>query len=212
MKYCHDCTCQDFCEFKVGECLKHFGQDRKLSVLEVVDAFPDESQHHLPIEIRKCKQEIRSIKAWARKHMDQIMLAPDFSRHLWAEALEVITPDEPYERLARLLMMLRLAPKLDKTGNNRAVKDREAYIDRLKRVERARTRPISGLYPFEKVKRGAYRWVACCPIHGEKTPSFTIYLDSNTWHCFGCGESGDSIAFIMKLKGCDFNEALEVLG
>jgi DNA primase len=37
----------------------------------------------------------------------------------------------------------------------------------------------------------------CCPFHEEKTPSFTIYPKTNTFHCFGCGKNGDTIEFIL---------------
>ena len=189
----------------------------KPSTLDIVETFKEE----IPIvkqEIRKNKTEIRRIERWADKHLEQIETSDEFTKWFWAKALEILTPDEPYERLNRLQMMLRLCPQRGAKGDSRGdkaqetTKAREAYINRLKRIEGAKQTPIISLYPFEKVKRGPHRWTACCPIHGERTPSFVIYLDNNTWHCFGaCGEGGDSIAFIMKLKGCDFNEALDIL-
>lgn len=51
----------------------------------------------------------------------------------------------------------------------------------------------------------------CCPLHHEKTPSFHIHPARNTWHCFGCGEGGDAIAFIQKKEGLDFPEAVRHL-
>jgi DNA primase len=59
-----------------------------------------------------------------------------------------------------------------------------------------------------EVRRGK----AFCPFHQEKTPSFTIHQHRQTFHCFGCGEGGDVITFIMKLKGITFKEALVYLG
>lgn len=59
-----------------------------------------------------------------------------------------------------------------------------------------------------EVRRGK----AFCPFHHEKTPSFTIHQHRQTFHCFGCGEGGDVITFIMKLKGITFKEALAYLG
>ena len=49
----------------------------------------------------------------------------------------------------------------------------------------------------------------CCPFHGEKTPSFYVYDDH--FHCFGCGEHGDAITFVMKTQGSAFMEAVETL-
>ena len=61
-------------------------------------------------------------------------------------------------------------------------------------------------------KGGAY-W-AKCPFHGsgeERTPSFKVYEDTGTFHCFGCKESGNAIHFLRKHDGVDFIEAIEML-
>ncbi|WP_071705428.1 DNA primase [Murdochiella vaginalis] len=52
---------------------------------------------------------------------------------------------------------------------------------------------------------------ACCPFHQEKTPSFFIRPERGTFKCFGCGESGDGIAFLMKMEHLDFQEAVVAL-
>lgn len=51
-----------------------------------------------------------------------------------------------------------------------------------------------------------------CPFHHEKTASFHIYSDSNSYYCFGCGVSGNAITFLMRKEGYTFSEALKVLG
>ena len=50
---------------------------------------------------------------------------------------------------------------------------------------------------------------ACCPFHSEKTPSFYVYDDR--FHCFGCGENGDAISFVMKSQGLSFMESVQRL-
>ncbi|WBO59598.1 DNA primase [Acidocella sp. MX-AZ03] len=60
-----------------------------------------------------------------------------------------------------------------------------------------------------KLSRSGRERKGCCPFHGEKTPSFYVYDDH--FHCFGCGEHGDVISFVMKSTGASFMEAVEDL-
>jgi DNA primase len=74
---------------------------------------------------------------------------------------------------------------------------------------RART-PLPALIGRKtRVTKSGRQWKACCPFHGEKTPSFYIYDDH--YHCFGCGAHGDAIAFVMQAEGASFPEAVERL-
>ena len=46
------------------------------------------------------------------------------------------------------------------------------------------------------LKQAGSRWKGCCPFHQEKTPSFIVNPDSNTYHCFGCGAGGNVFKFV----------------
>ena len=50
-----------------------------------------------------------------------------------------------------------------------------------------------------------------CPLHQEKTASFTWYKDTNSWYCFGCKRGGSVIDLVMKQENCDAKEAIEKL-
>jgi len=50
-----------------------------------------------------------------------------------------------------------------------------------------------------------------CPFHDERSPSFTVRPSVGRWHCFGCGEGGDVIEFVMRMDGLPFTEAVEYL-
>ena len=52
-------------------------------------------------------------------------------------------------------------------------------------------------------------WWACCPFHGEKTPSFHCEDRKGRYHCFGCGVSGDHFRFLTELDGLSFPEAVQ---
>ena len=64
---------------------------------------------------------------------------------------------------------------------------------------------------YAKLQQAGSRSKCCCPLHQEKTPSLMIDPARNTWHCFGCGEGGDAIAFIQKKENMDFPEAVRYL-
>lgn len=64
---------------------------------------------------------------------------------------------------------------------------------------------------LELNQRGRNFW-ACCPFHSERTASFKVDTERQTFYCFGCQEHGDSISFIQKHRGLSFKDALVYLG
>lgn len=63
-----------------------------------------------------------------------------------------------------------------------------------------------------ETKRSAGKRVyAHCPFHEDRTPSFVIYREQNTFHCFGCGAHGDVINFVMRKEQIKFRDAIRLL-
>lgn len=64
---------------------------------------------------------------------------------------------------------------------------------------------------YVSIKRAGRTSKALCPFHSEKTPSFVIYPDNQSFYCFGCGKGGDVIRFIMEAEHLDYPEAIRFL-
>jgi len=64
---------------------------------------------------------------------------------------------------------------------------------------------------FVPLKKNGREYVGCCPFHHERTPSFMVYSETQSYHCFGCKESGDVIQFVKKYENLSFVDAVENL-
>ena len=64
---------------------------------------------------------------------------------------------------------------------------------------------------YVNLLRSGHDFVGLCPFHSEKTPSFHIYTDTQSFYCFGCGAGGDVITFIKRIENLDYIEAVKLL-
>ena len=83
----------------------------------------------------------------------------------------------------------------------------ELFIQQLKQscdMERI----VSGYLPLKK--KGRYL-VGLCPFHSEKSPSFYVYPQNQSFYCFGCGAGGDVITFIRRIENLEYMEAVKLL-
>lgn len=83
----------------------------------------------------------------------------------------------------------------------------ESFVSSL--LERADIVDVIGRYL--PLKKKGSNWMCCCPFHKEKTPSFSVSPSKQFFHCFGCGEHGDAIGFLMKYEGLEFPDAVRRL-
>lgn len=65
---------------------------------------------------------------------------------------------------------------------------------------------------YVQLKKQGRNYFGLCPFHGENTPSFSVSSDKQIFHCFGCGEGGNALSFIMKIENISFAEAVMRLG
>ena len=64
---------------------------------------------------------------------------------------------------------------------------------------------------YVTLKRRGASYVACCPFHNEKTPSFYVTPSKGIYKCFGCGKAGTAVGFVMEQEHCSYVEALRYL-
>ncbi len=64
---------------------------------------------------------------------------------------------------------------------------------------------------YINLKRVSGRFLGLCPFHNEKTPSFTVFPDTSSYYCFGCGKGGDVITFVMDYENLDYPDAVRLL-
>ncbi len=64
---------------------------------------------------------------------------------------------------------------------------------------------------YVNIKRAGRISKGLCPFHGEKTPSFTVYPDTQSYYCFGCGNGGDVVTFIKNIENLDYLDAVKFL-
>ena len=62
---------------------------------------------------------------------------------------------------------------------------------------------------FVTLKKKGVNYMACCPFHNEKTPSFVVSPAKGVFKCFGCGKAGNAVTFVMEHEGLSYPEALK---
>ena len=70
---------------------------------------------------------------------------------------------------------------------------------------------VSVVSDYVSLKKSGRYFMGNCPFHSEKTPSFFLYPETDTFHCFGCGKHGDSISFVMEMESLDYVSTLKKL-
>ena len=83
--------------------------------------------------------------------------------------------------------------------------------DEKVREVRARATILDVVSDYVNLKKSGSNFLGLCPLHGEKTPSFSVNPAKEIFHCFGCGAGGDVFGFIMRMEGLTFPESVKFL-
>lgn len=184
---------------------------QRVSEFELTMLFPEaiEAVLYLIPELEKDKnrflqdfaQRLESIAEDRLLTEDQIWFWLTVAKYCSSESLQLRNTQRNLDRLYRLRWLYKPWPRSDQ----RRVTQEE--------IETARQRSIAEIAsPYlQKIRKSGANLVALCPFHLEKTPSFYLYSEHNRFHCFGCEERGDTIAFIRKIQNCSFVEAVKQL-
>lgn len=76
---------------------------------------------------------------------------------------------------------------------------------------RLKTDVVDLISSYVSLKKRGNTYVGLCPFHNEKTPSFTVYENTQSFYCFGCGAGGDGVSFMRKIENLDYIDAVKVL-
>ena len=166
---------------------------------ELLEIFP-EAKRIIPEKIKEWKEvKKKIIEEETVPFFEKCnRLKDEFKRAFWKEAYGYFAGGFN-ETIAQLKRLRRLEGLLKYSQNDFNAK-----------IEVAKQSPIQELFDFERLRKQGRRFIARCPFHKDKTPSFYIY-ENNSWYCFSCNTGGDSIDFIKVLHNLGFREAVSYI-
>src|SRR3954447_19110014 len=83
----------------------------------------------------------------------------------------------------------------------------QTFIDDLKRQADI----VRVIQDYVQLKKKGANWMACCPFHKEKTPSFSVSPSKEIFYCFGCHKGGSVFNFVMEMERVSFPEAIKIV-
>jgi DNA primase len=83
----------------------------------------------------------------------------------------------------------------------------QTFIDDLRRQADI----VRVIQDYVSLKKKGANWMACCPFHQEKTPSFSVNPAKDIYYCFGCGKGGSVFSFVMEIERVSFPEAIKIV-
>ncbi|MFZ2193741.1 MAG: CHC2 zinc finger domain-containing protein [Candidatus Moraniibacteriota bacterium] len=179
----------------------------KFTDRELLELFP-EARKIIPIKIKEVEADICEKKAAIEDQLRRLysMKTDSFSEWFGEELIRKLVMPEltaMEKNLFRLKRFQQLMHPKSKKSN---------WFKFEEKIEVARNYSIEAVARDKlELKQAGKNLISLCPFHDEKTPSFYIYPETNSFHCFGCQEHGDVIKLTMALYCLEFKEAVELL-
>lgn len=179
----------------------------KLTDKELVELFPD-AKEIIELKIKECKLAIRKKEKEIQFQLAKLyaLKTDSFSEWFGEEIIkqfvmpELTALEKTFFRLRRFQNLF--SPKKELRNSTHFEE----------KIEIARRFPIEELARSKLELRQAGRnFISLCPLHNERTPSFYVYPETNSFYCFGCNQGNDVINLAMALYGLTFKEAVEML-
>lgn len=182
------------------------------SFSELLHIFPEArkiAKKHTKEKIKLLKEQTTMLVDWRERCNDTLnkIHKPD-EREMYKDWFDSSFKDG-YEKIEtqikKMQFHLSYIEELDgkkERINSKAVTEND--------IRKAKEVPITNFYT-DRLSKHSKLATGRCPFHNEKTGSFTIYLEQNTFWCYGCGAGGTVIDFIMKQKNTTFLEAVKTL-
>lgn len=172
----------------------HYYPGKKPSSTEIFEIFP-EARQMIPRLLKEAEDKLEHHKSVIKKIYDSKEY-DKFTKWFLIESMKVFINKEDLANVKRLRSLKAIIKGVD---------NGTISLDCAKQVA------IQDIHDFGKVRTFGKRIKALCPFHNEKTPSFYIFTDTNSFHCFGCNAGGDVIKFVQKLHGLSFKDAIQFL-
>jgi len=173
---------------------------------ELMQIFP-EAMRIVPEKIKEWQEEKEKVSSVAMEKLRIIKesSADEFSKWFYERIVEMFEGQELADITRRINFLKSLLPQ--ENHKNWGRREFESML------ERARAYPIINVAENAgmRLRPSGKRFVSLCPFHNEKTPSFMLYSETNTFYCFGCNEFGDVIKLTMQIYGINFVDAVKLI-
>lgn len=183
------------------------------SFRELMNIFPEAvkpARKGMKAKIKFYKEQLNKLTQDHEDHYNNVIAKADFRRQTLLKEMSDRSHDKMFDKLSKKIrtykFQLSYLDELEgKPNRNKVVGSiNEADIERAKEV------PIENFYNGNLRKWGK-RATGKCPFHNDTNASLTIYLDQNSFYCYGCQSGGSVIDFIMLQQNIDFLSAVKFL-